>query len=83
MAFACLSTSYCRSACLFPVGLDVQLLDSGIFGVFSGANIRPHSQWNLDDFFSPFLKKYPNLQKKLRSGTIAGTIGACGKKTHL
>ena len=37
---------------------------SGIFLVFSGAEIRPHSQWNLGDFFSQFWKKNPNLQKK-------------------
>ena len=34
--------------------------------MFSGAEIQPHSQWNLGDFFPQFLKKQnnPNLQKK-------------------
>ena len=31
--------------------------------VFSGAKIRPHSQWNLGDFF-PNFEKNMNLQKK-------------------
>ena len=35
---------------------------TGIFWVFSQAEIRPHSQWNLGDFF-PILKKKKNLQK--------------------
>ena len=33
------------------------------FLVFSGAEIWPHSQWNLGDFF-PILKKKKNLPKK-------------------
>ena len=36
---------------------------SGIFLVFSGAEMKPHSQWNLGAFF-PILKKNPDLQKK-------------------
>ena len=35
----------------------------GFFGVFSGAKMWPHSQWNLGAFF-PILKKNPNLQKE-------------------
>ena len=36
----------------------------GIFLVFSGAEIWPHSQWNLGDFFPNFEEKNLNLQKK-------------------
>ena len=32
----------------------------GIFVVFPGAEIQPHSQWNLGDFF-------PNFEKKSQS----------------
>ena len=41
-----------------------QLTRAGIFWVFSGAEIRPHSQWYLGDFFPNFEKKIPNLKKK-------------------
>ena len=36
---------------------------SGIFFVFSGAEIRPYSQWNLGDFF-PNFEKIPIFKKK-------------------
>ena len=35
----------------------------GLFLVFSGAEIGPHSHWNLGDFSLVFVKKNPNLQK--------------------
>ena len=37
---------------------------TGIFLVFSGAEIRPHSQWNLGDF-SQFWKTIPIIKKKI------------------
>ena len=37
------------------------------FFVFSVAEIRPHSQWNLGDFF-PILKKNTNLKKIFLDG---------------
>ena len=43
-----------------PVDPDNQ----GLFFVFSGAEIRPHSQWNSVDFFPHFEKKVPMLKKK-------------------
>ena len=36
---------------------------SGIFFVFSGAEIRPHSQWNLGDFFFQILKNKSQSKK--------------------
>ena len=41
-----------------------QVSHQGFFGVFSGAEIWPHSQWHLGDFFPILKKKYPNLPKK-------------------
>ena len=38
----------------------------GFFWVFLGAEIRPHSQWNLGDFF-PNFEKNPNLPKKKKN----------------
>ena len=38
-------------------------LNSGIFLVFSGAEIRPHCQWNSGDFFPNFDKKSQSSNK--------------------
>ena len=55
--------------CLSLVGLISQILISlyktgeqapGIFSGVSGAEIRPHSQWKLGDFFPNLEKKIPN-----------------------
>ena len=40
------------------------LVQPGIFGVFSGAKIRPHSQWKLGDF-SQFRKKIKSQSSKI------------------
>ena len=38
----------------------------GFFLVFSAAEIRPLSQWDLGDFFPNLKKKIPNLKKRKR-----------------
>ena len=38
---------------------------SGIFFVFSGAEIQPLSQWNLGDLFPKFEKKSQSQNKKI------------------
>ena len=37
----------------------------GFFSSVSGAEIRPHSQWNLGDFFPNLVKKIPNHHMKI------------------
>ena len=37
-----------------------KVYSQGLFLVFSGAEIRTHSQWNLGDFLHNFEKKNPN-----------------------
>ena len=51
--------------------------------MFSGAEIRPHSQWNLGDFF-PNFEKNPDLQKTffLRLGFFFLKIGIFIQATH-
>ena len=39
-------------------------MSQGFFFVFSGAEILPHCQWNLGDFFPNFEKKIPIFKKK-------------------
>ena len=45
------------------LGLEILLQLQGICFVFSGAEIPPHSQWNLGDFLPIFLKKIPIFKK--------------------
>ena len=46
----------------FSISYEVGI--TGIFLVVSGAEIWPHSEWNLGDFFFPILKKIPIFKKK-------------------
>ena len=49
--------------------------ETGIFSVFSGAEIQPHSQWNLGDFF-------PNFEKKIPSSIILRLGFSFSQHTH-
>ena len=54
--------------------------------MFSGAEILPHSQWNLGDFFPNFLK-LPIFKKKifffLGGGGGGGELGFYSVNTHM